>query len=247
MMQAAFIQNFKGLLGDIASTCTNMLYPNVCPACETHLLSPSHILCPSCYRILERASPLDVAAVLATLPPHAPPLHEGFALWVFDKGGIIQTLQHQLKYQNRPFLGQKWGQMMGTYFAKMDEFRRITPDLVVPVPLAKIRHLERGYNQSAWIGKGLSETLGVPLHESLLTRVQHTRSQVTLNHDERWRNVASAFALHSPEKLEVELRGKHILLVDDVLTTGSTLAAASRPLFDAGAASVRCVTFAMAR
>jgi ComF family protein len=117
------------------------------------------------------------------------------------------------------------------------------PDAVVPIPLHRLRLYERGYNQSERLAAGLAETLGVLLSADLLERPHPTRTQTNLTRQQRWDNVKSAVSLSAPGAVQ----GKHLLLVDDVLTTGATAAAAADVLKAAGARHVSLAVLALAR
>ncbi|GAB4375543.1 MAG: hypothetical protein Kow0042_21070 [Calditrichia bacterium] len=107
-------------------------------------------------------------------------------------------------------------------------------DLIIPVPLHPVREKERGYNQSYHIARGLFSQSGLPIHQNLLRRIRHTRSQTELNREERRNNVDQAFqVVHDPE-----IKGKTIALIDDVVTTGATLNECARVLKLAGARRV---------
>ena len=152
------------------------------------------------------------------------------ALWGFDAGGTVQRVQHALKYRGRPSLGVPLGRLLGQAFERAVPAWR--PDVVVPIPLSRLRELERGYNQSSGLASGAAEALGAA-SGTVLVRTRPTQSQTTLAFAQRWANVDGAFAL-APEAAG-GLAGRRVLLVDDVLTTGATLLAATRPLRDAGA------------
>jgi ComF family protein len=115
---------------------------------------------------------------------------------------------------------------------------------LVPVPLARVRERERGYNQSTLLARALAAKWELPVHDHVLERVRATRTQTRLTPDERRGNVSSAFRV--PEAAAGELRGKHIVLVDDVITTGATLATCAAELFRAGARVISIVTFGRA-
>ena len=222
---------WDGLLG--------ILYPPRCVGCGARQPEETQPLCHRCLQRLERATETHVDAVLARLPEAHGVLDGAFALWLFDAGATVQRVQHLLKYGNRPHLGLALGQLMGTiYPATLPP-----PDLVLPIPLHRVRLYERGYNQSAMLARGVGHTLGVPVSEKALIRHRATRSQTNLSRRRRWENVSEAFLLGIPEAVT----GRRILLIDDVLTTGATLAAAAALLQQAGASSIHAATLALAR
>ncbi|RMH49462.1 MAG: ComF family protein [Bacteroidetes bacterium] len=218
----------------------DLLYPARCLACGDRALEPHLPLCTGCLRRLERADAATVTAALHRFEGLAPACTVGVALWRFDKGGVLQQLQHALKYQNRPAYGLPLGRLMAE---ACTDAGLPTPDVIVPVPLHRRRYLERGYNQSAWLARGLAERLGVPADATVLTRPVATRSQTHLDADARWQNVQDAFAVTTPQAVS----GRQVLLVDDVMTTGATAAAALRTLQAAGAAGTAFVALALAR
>ena len=215
----------------------DLVYPPRCLGCSARAESPSLPLCPRCLGSMERAPRMGVAARLDRLPTGRGLFEHALALWVFDKGGTLQSVQHAFKYGNRPRYGIALGRLVGSAYA--DEAN--SPDGVVPVPLHRTRELERGYNQSRMLGKGVADALDCPLRDDLLTRPQPTLSQTNLSREERWKNVRDAFAADS------DCNDGHWLLVDDVLTTGSTAVAAGLTLTSAGADAVSLATLALAR
>jgi len=180
---------------------------------------------------------MGVAARLDRLPAGRGLFEQVLALWVYDREGTLQAVQHAFKYENRPRYGVALGRLLGRAYAE----EAAVPDGIIPVPLHRTRELERGYNQSAMLGKGVAEVLDRPLRDDLLTRPRPTRSQTSLSRTERWENVQGAFAAASA------CRNGRWLLVDDVLTTGSTAVAAGQTLTDAGADAVSLATLALAR
>lgn len=180
---------------------------------------------------------MGVAARLDRLPVGGGVFEGALALWVFDKGGTLQAVQHALKYRNRPRYGVPLGRLMGEAFAEAHP----SPDGVVPIPLHRTRRLERGYNQSTTLAEGAAEALDCSSRPDLLARPNPTRSQTGLSREKRWRNVRDAFVA------DPDCAGGRWLIVDDVLTTGSTAVAAGETLTDAGAESVSLMTLGLAR
>lgn len=215
----------------------DLVYPPRCLGCSARPESPALPLCPRCQQELERAPTMGVAARLDRLPTGRGLFEHALALWVFDKGGTLQSVQHAFKYGNRPRYGVALGRLVGSAYAE----EAALPDGVVPIPLHRTRELERGYNQARMLAKGVAETLDRPLRDDLLSRPHPTRSQTNLSRKERWKNVRDAFTA------DPACGDGHWLLVDDVLTTGSTAVAAGLTLEHAGATVLSLATLALAR
>ena len=164
------------------------------------------------------------------------PLRYGMACYHFTKNGRIQHLLHKLKYNNQPEIGVRLGIAYG------DKLRTVGIydfDLVVPVPLHTSRLRKRGYNQAAMFGEGLSKELKIPHEDEALVRLHKTETQTKKSRVTRWENIANAFKIALPDIV----KGRSILLVDDVITTGSTLEACVQALLSAGPRdiSVACI------
>lgn len=186
---------------------------------------------------MERAPEMAVAARLDRLPTGRGIFKHALSLWVFDRDGTLQAVQHAFKYGNRPRYGVALGRLLGRAFAEEGSL----PDGVVPIPLHRTRRLERGYNQARMLADGVADALDCPLRSDLLSRPHPTRSQTHLSREERWQNVHDAFSA------DPACADGHWLIVDDVLTTGSTAVAAARTLSDAGADTLSLATLALAR
>lgn len=158
----------------------------------------------------------------------------------FKKGGAVQNLMHALKYKGIKEIGELLGNLYSMDLLNFNGFD--VPDAIVPVPLHPDKLKKRGYNQSEWFGKGLAEGLKIPIITNALVRNIQTESQTKKNRWSRWQNVEKVFELINPEIIE----NKHILLVDDVVTTGATLEACSNELLGQKHVRVSVATLAYA-
>ena len=226
----------------------DVLFPRHCLQCALPLTRQRLPICPLCLFSIQR---VDIKSVRSHLDSFiqdiAPNLafhleYSLFALWYFDQRGVVQRIHQALKYENRPQYGVELGSVMG--IAYQQEARvSLDVDVVIPVPLARSRFLERGYNQSEMLARGITRVIARPLRLDILHRRRSTRSQTGLTKNRRWQNVFTAFDVRHRE----HIKDKRILLIDDILTTGATLIAAAHPLHTAGASSVSFATLAFTR
>ncbi len=220
----------------------SLFFPRYCLGCAGALLRGEDILCTRCLADLPKTHYHRRAEnpVLNRLAGRLP-LRHGFAFLKFRKGGMVQHLLHQLKYNNCPEIGEKLGKAYGRELA--DESMAGEFDLIVPVPLHRSRLRQRGYNQSAHFAKGLSEALQVPWDETISIRTLATTTQTKKGRAERWENVRHGFSVNA----NVAIAQRRVLLVDDVITTGATLEACGQHLLECGCASVSVACIAEAQ
>lgn len=166
-----------------------------------------------------------------------------FSPFYFEKEGKLQSIIHGLKYQGYTSLGVKAGRKIGEVIEAADDLPKA--DVLLPVPLHPLKKRERGYNQSELISQGIEEVTGIPVRTDLLRRRKYTVSQTQLSLEERKENVGDAFEIN--EKRRDEVTGKSFILVDDVITTGSTINACAKALHDAGANRVHAAAIALAK
>ncbi len=164
-----------------------------------------------------------------------------YAAFVFKENNPVRTLLHKLKYDGK----FKAGIFLGEETAKRfrDEIARFEPDLIIPVPLHKLKKAERGYNQAFYIAKGISRETGVKVARNVLVRIKYTETQTHLSAKERKQNVANAFSVK--KRAAGKLAAANVILVDDVSTTGATTLAAARELKRAGARKILLLTAAV--
>ena len=219
----------------------SLFYPRLCAGCATSLVRGEEVLCLNCLGDLPRTnyhlynenpvSQIFEGRVNITLAT---------SFCRFDKGGRLQHLLHELKYKGNCEVGQKMGILFGYDLIQSALFKDI--DAIIPVPLHPKKEKKRGYNQSVEICKGLSESMNRPIITGNLLRTIHTASQTRKGRFERWENVSGIFNV----KNDAELIGKHLLLVDDVVTTGATLEACCEPLLQIPGVRVSIATLASA-
>lgn len=230
----------NAVLRPLAEALLDIVYPPLCAVCGSRAPTPHLPVCPTCLRRPERIDPTGLLDAMRTVTPRGPAWLNVFALWAFDKGGAVQALHHALKYGNRPSVGRQLGLGLGR--AYVERFGQGTALLVLPIPLSRVRLLERGYNQSALLAEGFGRALSCEVDCASLVRIRGTRSQVGLSVEARRSNVRGAFALSAPG----QVANRHVALVDDVLTTGATLTAASEVVAQANPASISVVTLSAA-
>ncbi len=165
------------------------------------------------------------------------PIKYAWAFLKFRKGGIVQHLLHQMKYNNHPEVGVVLGRIFGHDLKNAGLSTGF--DVIIPVPLHEVRRRKRGYNQSAKLAEGLSHSMNIPWDESISIRTMKTRTQTKKSKMERWENVKDVFTVSTNQIIT----GKRILLVDDIITTGATLEACGQHLITHGCSelSVACI------
>ncbi len=191
-----------------------------------------HFIRPPLCDVLGIPLPFDTGERMVSAAALAHPPHYDRARAVAHFTGSMRTLVHQFKYADR----HDGRTLFGRWLAEAARDLRPGLDLIVPVPLARLKLLLRHFNQAAVLAGALSREIGVPVDPMLLRRTRWTRSQVGMTRRERRRNIAGAFSV--PKHLRPRLKGRNILLVDDVITTGATVDACARVLKRAGAARV---------
>ncbi|HCA82657.1 MAG TPA: hypothetical protein DEP18_02640 [Flavobacteriales bacterium] len=203
----------------------SLFYPSLCAACGEPLLRNEKTICISCWMELpftgfhkEKDNPVE------RLFWGRSPVHFATSLCHFRKATRIQRLLHQLKYKGNTPVGEVLGIELGRQIRDSPHFGRI--DAIAPVPLHPKKERVRGYNQSLFIANGIASVLETRVEPQLITRVHNNATQTRRNRFERYRNVETVFQVKEPELYY----GKHILLVDDVITTGSTLEACCNSL-----------------
>lgn len=228
----------KRLAGDFL----NLLFPALCNACCKSLFHGETLICTKCaydlpYTDFQQYAENPVAKQFwGRIPVHA-----AMSMLYFDKGNKVQQLIHHLKYKDQTQLGILLGNKLGERIKNSPYYTGITT--IVPVPLHPKRQRSRGYNQSKFIADGIAEVLKIPVDDQLLKRARATSTQTKKNRFNRFLNMQTVFVVKNPESLTQQ----HILLVDDVMTTGATLEACGLELLKHGTTKLSIVTLAYAK
>lgn len=218
----------------------NLFFPRLCAGCSASLFRNESLICTRCRYQLPRTgyhrwrnNPVEV------LFWGRVPVVYGTAGFFFQKKGHFQQMVHTMKYRGMKELGKELGRIMGIDMAG-SVFSEV--DLLIPVPLHPEKLQKRGYNQSEWIAYGLGEALHKPVGRNILVRTIASETQTRKSRFDRWKNVENIFQVLRPEKIQ----GKHILLVDDVVTTGATLESCAHEILDVPETKVSVATLAVA-
>jgi ComF family protein len=202
----------------------NLVYPQTCAVCDEKLVLGEKLLCAACLSDTPKTNYTDgIDNPVAQMFWGRVELNKAAALFYFSKGSKYRKLLHKLKYKGQKDIGVALGRMLGQYLIELG-FGPL--DGIVPVPLHARRLRIRGYNQSACIADGLSGTMGVAVLNDAVERRLYNISQTDKGRLARWENVKGIFEVVNEEKL----KNKHILLVDDVITTGATVEACATAL-----------------
>lgn len=209
------------MLGDII----RLLYPRLCVACHTSLLKSEEFLCSSCLLNLPYTHfHLEAGNALEKNFWGRVPVQAATSLFFFRSGGSVQKILHSLKYNENKELAEYLGKLLGQSIRKWIDEKKI--ESVVAVPLHKSKLRKRGYNQSEYFANGLAQTLGLENVCHAVKRTKATETQTKKSRTERIDNVERIFELSDPPSVQ----GKHLLLVDDVITTGATIEACAEIL-----------------
>jgi len=217
-----------------------LVFPKLCAACHNRLLNDEHLVCLSCtYTLPQTNFYLQAQNTVTDVFAGKLSIKNATALYYFTKNTRVQNLIHSLKYKGRENVGVWLGNKMGKQLIESPFFCNI--DLVIPVPLHPKRLKKRGFNQSACFAEGIAEIINKPVDTISLKRKINSQTQTRKSRSERWENVKDIFLTTDTDNL----KGKHILLVDDVITTGATLEACAKTLLQADC-SISVATIAYA-
>lgn len=229
------------MLRTYLSDFVSLIFPQLCAACDASLVAGEDIICTDCRYSLPLTNfhqqPDNIVAQQFWGKLN---IEAAYALYYFNKGGKVQNLVHHLKYNGMHRIGNVLGEIAGKQLKQNLTFSAV--DYVVPVPLHKKRIKERGYNQSAHFAEGIAKALGCQCEINNLVRKVATKTQTHKSRFARFENMKDVFDVVSPETLA----GKHVLLVDDIVTTGSTLEACGMELLKVPGLKLSIATIAYA-
>jgi ComF family protein len=220
----------------------NFFFPRTCISCGNILLQHERFLCLHCLHNLPetRYHEFDDSP-LSLLFRGRVQVENVRAFKYYKKGNQVQKILHHLKYNGGKEIGAFLGNLYGAQLVQLEKWK--TVEMIISIPLHRKKEKKRGYNQSEWIAKGLSEGMQIPYNSKLLIRSEFTETQTKKSRFHRWENVKEVFQLTDSDALA----NKHVLICDDVLTTGATTEAAIKKLAAVPGIKVSVVALATAQ
>jgi ComF family protein len=228
-------------LKTIFSDTLHLAYPHICTGCGSDLLDKENLLCLHCIKNLPNThfaqhpdNPIE-KTFWGRIPVSA-----AHSQYYFAKESLIQHLIHQLKYKGNKEIGFYLGQLMGNTLLNTNRFNSI--DYLIPLPLFQDKERKRGFNQATIICNGMAKAMNIPVLTGNVIRQRFTETQTHKHRAERWQNVEGSFVIKNPDAL----KGKNILLVDDVITTGASLDACGTAILQTEGTKLFIATLAYA-
>jgi ComF family protein len=219
----------------------SLLFPRLCYACGNYLMRNENLICTECYVIIPRTNyHKDLNNPVAQLFWGRCMIEKAAAFSYYNKGSRIRKLIHNLKYRGIKEIGYELGKIYGIALKSSGFTDDI--DLIIPVPLHPSKKKARGFNQSESISMGISDAASIPMDLRSLARISVSATQTKKSRYDRWTNVEGIFKVVDPESIA----DKHVLLVDDVITTGSTIEACTNELLKVDGVKVSVVALAFA-
>ena len=218
----------------------NLFFPEVCLCCHEHLVNNETIICLVCRHDLPLTNfSFEKDNLVEKSFYGRIPIENATALFYFSKKGKVQQLIHELKYNKQQQVGTLAGNWLGSEMAESNRFERM--DCIIPVPLHQKKLKSRGYNQVTTFGKSLAKILNITYDETILVKISSTKTQTKKLRFDRWKNVQELFEVQN----KYRLINKHILLIDDIITTGATLEACCEALskIEGLKISIACIAY----
>lgn len=218
----------------------NLFFPKVCLACQNYLTDNELHICTQCRHQLPLTNfHFDTSNAVHKMMYGRVKLDQATALLHFSKKGIVQQLMHNLKYRNHEVIGQFLGEWLGEELKNSEAYKTI--DVVVPVPLHKSKQRQRGYNQVDKFGRALAKALQADYNSHTLIKSSATKTQVFKDRLKRSSNTDANFTITEKDAL----KHKHILLVDDIITTGATIESCANALLSIEGIKLSVATMAI--
>lgn len=219
----------------------NLFFPKVCFACTNPLVDNEKHICTNCRHDLPVTNfHFDKSEEVKKVLYGRVKIEMGTSLLRFQKKGIVQHLIHNLKYKGYQEVGEFLGVWLGEELKTVDAYKDV--DIVIPVPLHRTKLKKRGFNQVAKFAKEIANSLNANYSDSVLIKIYDTKSQVNKSRLARWTDSKEIFSIQNLE----QINNKHILLVDDLITTGATIEACSNQLLKAQNVKISVATMAIA-
>jgi ComF family protein len=219
----------------------SLLFPRLCYACGNHLLRNEYLICTECYVVIPRTNfHFEKDNPVAQLFWGRCMIERAAAFSYYNRGSRIRNMIHNLKYKGIREVGYELGKIYGLSLYSSDFMKDI--DLIIPVPLHPAKERIRGFNQSEIISKGIADATLLSVETNILERITVSATQTKRSRYERWTNVEGIFKVRDPQMIT----GKHVLLVDDVITTGSTIESCTNELLKTAGVKVSVVALAFA-
>jgi ComF family protein len=227
------------ILDEIRKNLLNVLFPVFCNGCSNLLLKNENVICTKCIHNLplthhHNIKETEIEKVFYGLIP----FEFGASMLYFNKKGISQNLIHNLKYRNRQEIGTFLGNLYATELIHLETFKEI--DYIIPVPLHKKRFHERGYNQVTTFCKSIENKLTIPILDDVLVKKHYLKSVTDKSKEGRLTHNKNVFSIENQDKIE----GKHILIIDDVFTTGATIEACAKEILKIKNTKISILTMA---
>jgi ComF family protein len=218
----------------------DFILPRFCPSCNKKLAANEKCVCPYCIAGIKQAEPERLQLEYDRKFRHEKFITGFYAPYIFEKDRALQRIIHSFKYQSKHKNAAFMGELLGV---KLKELSNIwKADFIIPAPLHPVKKAERGYNQAYYIAIGTGKAASLKVKDNVIRRKRYTESQTTMDLMERRENISGAFAVINKKVLE----RKNIILIDDVITTGSTLAECAKVLLESGANKVYAASIALA-